>query len=303
MKKIIILSLLVLFSTVGCNSSKSSPSKVPSGTTLAKVGDSKIDSGEFVILYDKVNAGRPYGSVSKEEFLNELVRLELGYQEAKKEKLDQTPEIKFQIEATLSQALLQKNLAEKVRSINISDAEMKEYYDKNPQIRASHILLRVPPNADPKTEGEIKKKIDDIYAQAKANKKAFPELAKKYSEDPTGKRGGDLDYFSKDRMVPQFADAAFALKEIGDISPPVKTPFGWHIIELTGKQSFKDADKNVLRQTLLGEKRKNVVEEYFASLKQKYGATIYKENLEELKTAPPPAAAPLPAPAPGPKTK
>lgn len=287
---IIIISAFTLL-LGGCKA-KQNPTKLVggnlSGSTLAKVGSETIEADQFVILYDKVNAGRPFGAVSKDDFLNELVRLELGALEAKKEKIDKDSEVEFQLKATLTQALLQKHLSEKVRNINVTDAEMKEYYDKNPQIRASHILLRVAPNTDKKTEDEIKKKIDDIYKQALANKKSFPELAKKYSQDPTGKRGGDLDFFSKDRMVPQFSEVAFSLKEIGDVSGPVKTQFGWHIIQLTGKRSFKDADKNIIRQTLIAEKRKNVVEDYFASLQQKYKTTIFKDKLGELKTAPPP---------------
>ena len=89
-------------------------------------------------------------------------------------------------------------------------------------------------------------------------------------------------------MVPAFSEAAFSLKEIGDVSQPVKTQFGWHIIQLTGKRGFKDADKNIIRQTLLAEKRKKVVEDYFSSLEQKFKTTIFKDKLESLNTTPPP---------------
>ena len=285
---IVLITIPFLGACKGKENTFSLATKGSSGTTLAKVGNEKIGSDQFVVLYDKVQAGRPFGAVSKEDFLRELVRLELGALEARKEKLDQEPEVEFQLKATLTQALLQKHLSEKVKNINVTDTEMKDYYDKNPQIRASHILLRVPPNADQKSQDEIEKKIGTIYKQAIADKKSFPELAKKYSEDPTGKRGGDLDYFSKDRMVPAFSEAAFSLKEIGDVSQPVKTQFGWHIIQLTGKRGFKDADKNIIRQTLLAEKRKKVVEDYFSSLEQKFKTTIFKDKLESLNTTPPP---------------
>lgn len=291
MKHSIIIALVFIPLLAACKE-KGTPftfsAKGSSGTTLAKVGNEKIGSDKFVVLYDKVQAGRPFGAVSKGDFLKELVRLELGALEAREEKLDQEPEIEFQLKATLTQALLQKHLSDKVKNINVTDAEMKDYYDKNPQVRASHILLRVPPNADQKSQDEIKKKIDSIYKQAIADKKAFPELAKKYSEDPSGKRGGDLDYFSKDRMVPEFSQAAFSLKEIGDISQPIRTQFGWHIIQLTGKRSFKDADKNIIRQTILVEKRKKVVEDYFESLEHKFKTVIFKDKLDALSVAPPP---------------
>lgn len=291
MKKLVILFLLTLPFYSGCKNKQVqsvSGLEKTSGITLATVGNKKIKSDEFVVMYDKASAGRPLGAVSKEGFLTELIRLQLGALEAEKEQIDQNATIEFQIKATLTQALLQKHLGEKVRTMDVTEAEMKEYYEKNPQVRASHILLRIPPNSDQKTQDEIKQKTDNIYKQAITDKKSFSELAKKYSEDPTGKRGGDLDYFSKDRMVPEFSQAAFALKDVGDISQPVRTQFGWHIIQLTGKRSFKDADKNILKQTILAEKRSKAVNDYFASLEKKYKTTIYKDRLEELKAASPP---------------
>ena len=90
------------------------------------------------------------------------------------------------------------------------------------EIRASHILVE--------TEAEAK----NLYNEIK-NGKSFSEVAQAVSICPSGKNGGDLGFFGKGVMVKPFEDAAFALNEIGEISQPIETQFGWHLIQLTGK--------------------------------------------------------------------
>ena len=151
--------------------------------------------------------------------------------------------------------------AKVVSKIKIEDADTKAYYDKNPQffkkpgqIRASHILIKLEPEADEAKKSEAKKKINDIHKKAAAGED-FGELAKKYSEGPSNVKGGDLGLFGQGQMVKPFEDAAMALK-IGEISNVVETRFGYHIIKLTEKVEesvipYKDAKpriEQVLRQ-------------------------------------------------------
>ena len=89
------------------------------------------------------------------------------------------------------------------------------------EVRASHILV--------KTQDEAKKLLDEIK-----NGKAFADAAEEVSLCPSGRDGGDLGFFKRGVMVKPFEDAAFSLKEIGEISEPVQTQFGWHLIQLTG---------------------------------------------------------------------
>jgi peptidyl-prolyl cis-trans isomerase D len=122
-----------------------------------------------------------------------------------------------------------------------SKARIAQYYKDNPtrfdkkeRVRARHILIRVPPNGTKELEDEAKKKIDELAARVKKGED-FAKLAEQYSEDPGSKeRGGDLGEFTHNVMVKQFDDAAFALKP-GEVSDPVKTPFGWHIIKVEQK--------------------------------------------------------------------
>ena len=103
-----------------------------------------------------------------------------------------------------------------------------------------------------------KKKADDVYKKASAKNADFSALAKEFSEGPTKTRGGDLGFFAKGRMVPDFEKAAFAMK-IGAISKPVKTRFGWHIIKVEEKKEgrlrkFDEVKSSIAKQI---EARKN----------------------------------------------
>jgi peptidyl-prolyl cis-trans isomerase D len=107
-----------------------------------------------------------------------------------------------------------------------------EQYTTPEQVRASHILFKT----DGKDDAAVKAKAEDVLKQAKAGAD-FAELAKKYSEDESSaKNGGDLDYFSKGRMVPEFDEVAFTLQP-GQISDLVKTQFGYHIIKVVDKKA------------------------------------------------------------------
>jgi peptidyl-prolyl cis-trans isomerase D len=124
--------------------------------------------------------------------------------------------------------------------ITVTPQEIESYYNSNiqqfqapEQVRASHILLKT----DGKDEAAVKKQAEDILKQAKAPGADFAALAKKYSEDDGSKaNGGDLDYFSKGRMVPEFEQAAFSMQP-GQISDLVKSQFGFHIIKVVDKKA------------------------------------------------------------------
>ena len=127
------------------------------------------------------------------------------------------------------------NVEEVRKTISISQPELEAFYKTNlsqyqtpAQVRASHILFKT----EGKDENAVKAKAEDVLKQAKAPGADFAALAKKYSEDDSNSQnGGDLDYFGRGRMVPEFENAAFAMKT-GEISDLVKTSFGFHIIKV-----------------------------------------------------------------------
>ena len=121
--------------------------------------------------------------------------------------------------------------------VSISDEELQDYFDENREefntpktVEARHILLKVNQNAGPENVEKAKKRALDILKMARQGKD-FPDLAKQYSEGPTRDKGGYLGTFKKESMVKPFADKAFSMKA-GEISEPVRTRFGWHIIKV-----------------------------------------------------------------------
>jgi len=147
----------------------------------------------------------------------------------------------------------------------VTDGEVAEYYELHKedaftvpeQVRARHILVKVPPEADADAKAAARKQAEDLLAQVKAGGD-FAALAKDHSADPgSAAKGGDLGLFGRGRMTPTFEDAAFAL-EAGGLSDVVETPFGFHIIKVEEHQppSVKplDAVRDQIADTLRSER-------------------------------------------------
>ncbi len=162
---------------------------------------------------------------------------------------------------------------------SVSDSDVKKFYDENKKefehpemVRASHILIRVPEDASDDVVAEKKKAADAALARVATKKEDFTAVAKEVSEEPGAKEsGGDLNFFPKDRMVPEFANAAFAMKK-GDISKePVRTKFGWHIINVTdrkdsGSMPYEEV-KDQVSSYLEGGKRREAVRNVIDSIR------------------------------------
>lgn len=145
-----------------------------------------------------------------------------------------------------------------------SDAEAQDFYAKNPdkfkqeeQVRASHILIRVDDKADAATKKKAKDEIESVLKQARAGAD-FAKLAQEHSQDGSAAQGGDLNYFTKEQMVPAFSNVAFALKP-GQISDVVTTQFGYHIIKVTDHKPgrvvpYEEASAKI--KEYLGEQKK-----------------------------------------------
>jgi len=146
-------------------------------------------------------------------------------------------EFKTPLKRKIAYVLFNPTVLEK--DIKVSDSEVKQYYDDNidkytvkEQVRAEHILIGT--KLEKRSDKEAMKIVKKIQAELKKGKK-FEDLAKKYSDDKASAvKGGDLGFFTRDKMVKEFADAAFALKK-GEISKPVKSVYGYHIIKVTDR--------------------------------------------------------------------
>lgn len=170
-----------------------------------------------------------------------------------------------------------KKLLEKEGSLEVTDADVKAYYDKNKgryevkeQVRASHILFKVKSKADKEADAKARKQAEEVYEEAKKKDADFAALAKKHSQGPTASRGGDLSYFTRGRMVPEFEKVAFSMKP-GEVSKPVRTQFGWHVIKVTdkkeGRQRPFDEVKESIQKLLRNKKTRKAKAELLKTLK------------------------------------
>jgi foldase protein PrsA len=202
-------------------------------------------------------------------------------------------------EDDVKRILRQQLIVEKAvdANIHISDADVQAYLAKNhatldtpEQVRARHILV-----ADLKTA-------QDVENQLKAGAK-FEELAAKYSTDPSSKaKGGELGFFSKGQMVPAFQAAAFS-QPLNVVGPPVKSPFGYHIIEVEEKKPATVAtvanSSDKIRTLLTQQQEQAAVPTFLQSLRSKANIQITDDRLKDA-LPPIPAATPAstpPAPA------
>jgi peptidyl-prolyl cis-trans isomerase C len=159
-----------------------------------------------------------------------------------------------------------------------TEIEAKAFYDKNPDkftqgeaVRASHILIMVDQKADDATRKKAREKIDGVLKQARSGQD-FAALAKEHSQDGSAAQGGDLNFFPRKQMVPQFETAAFAL-QAGQISDVVETQFGYHIIKVTDRRAattvpFTQVSAKIV-EFLTGQKKQDRATAFIEQTKKK----------------------------------
>lgn len=178
--------------------------------------------------------------------------------------------------------MLQDEVGSKVK---VDPTEVSIFYEKNGEkfkqgerVRASHILIRVPENADEKAKAAARTKAEDVLKQVKSGQD-FGTLAKQHSEDVgSAKNGGDLGYFGQGQMVGAFERAAFGLKP-GEVSELVETPFGFHIIRVADKQAARtvplEEARPQIEQFLSNQQRQQKTQGFVEGLKNKGRVEIF----------------------------
>jgi parvulin-like peptidyl-prolyl isomerase len=234
-------------------------SNIGPDTVVLTIGDQHLTRAQFeVLLAALAQNGRPATSpAQKRQVAEQFSELETMAQEARKRKLDDSPEVK-QMMAIQADSFLANALAKKVTDdTHFTELDLRSYYNDHKsefeQAKGSHILIRfkgstVPlkPNEKDLTDAEALAKALDIRKQILAGAD-FATLAKAESDDAgSGAKGGDLGTFKHGQMVAAFDQAAFALP-VGEVSEPVKSQFGYHIIKITARdaKSFEDAKPQI----------------------------------------------------------
>lgn len=259
---------------------------------LAKIGDKKImmsDLKRMISYYDpekqKVLEQQPQ---FKATILQRIVQGMVLSKIAKDNGFDKRPDIKEQIDLMTNDLLASQYLMkEVVGKINVTEDDINLYYRAHQEefrtpemVRARHILIKVDKNASEEDKKKAKEKAEDILKRIKAGED-FVKLASELSDDPGSKsKGGDLGFFPKGRMVPDFEKVAFSLKP-NEVSDIVETPFGFHIIKVEEKkesvQEPLEKVKDKVKDKVFADFRKAKVDEFVEKAMKDAGVEL---NLE-----------------------
>jgi peptidyl-prolyl cis-trans isomerase D len=157
---------------------------------------------------------------------------------------------------------------------------------------ASHILIAVDAKASAEEKQKARAKADDILKQIRAKPASFADLAKRHSQDPgSAEKGGDLGSFKRGDMVKPFSAVAYEMK-VGDVTGPVETEYGYHIIKLTGISAGKSPSFEAMRGQLETELKRQHAGKKFAELAEQFNNTVFEQS-ESLKAAAELAKAPV----------
>ncbi len=229
---------------------------------LAKVNGTEIRQSDLMLAEEELgpSLAQMDPATKKENVLAFLIDMKIVAKAAEDKKVENNEEFKKRLAFTRNRLLMDSLLATEGKAATTDEAMKKVYEDASKQIageqevHARHILVESEDEAKAVAE-ELKKGAD------------FAELAKKKSKDPGASDGGDLGFFTKDQMVPEFSAVAFTL-EPGKISDPVKSQFGWHIIKVEEKRNRKAPEFEQVKSQIETYVTRKAQAEYVAKLRE-----------------------------------
>jgi peptidyl-prolyl cis-trans isomerase C len=220
-------------------------------TVIATVGGYDLTLGELISVRQALP--QQYQALPPEvlaeglttQLINQTILAVRAQQQGLEDRADIQARIRNERNSALADAYMREEMQARLTPEMIEQAYQERYVEPQTgegaepveEVRAAHILV------------DSREKAAEIKAEYEAGT-PFAELAQKYGTDGTKDRGGDLGYFTKADMVPEFADAAFAM-EIGTVSDPVESPFGWHLIQLNDRRDRPVPPLEEVRDTLL----------------------------------------------------
>ncbi|AOY75237.1 peptidylprolyl isomerase [Clostridium formicaceticum] len=241
---------------------------------LAVVGNREITEGDLQTIIRSLDPQRAMQFQTEEgqqRLLEEIIDQELMYLDAVDNNMPNDEAYQKELKKISENFLKQYAINQLIKDVKVDDKEIEDYYEnhkeyfRNPAAaKASHILV----DTEEKAESILKEINEGL---------SFEEAASKYSSCPSKAQGGNLGEFSKGKMVPEFEEAVFNMEK-GEISKPVKTQFGYHLIKLFDrkKEDTKTLSevKDRLTQQLLGQKQQQLYLEKVEGLRNKYTVTM-----------------------------
>jgi peptidyl-prolyl cis-trans isomerase C len=248
--------------------------------TVIKMGNDEIKNSEVIDTWKGLFPGgsapdfNSFDENIRQNVLRGLASERLIYNEAIKAGYDKDPEVKKRIASVEKQVIMQGFMENKAKNL-VTDEQLRAAYAEKAaamkgqeEVKARHILVT--------SEDEAKK----LHEQIKKGGD-FEKLAKEKSTDKgSGANGGELGWFTKERMVPEFAEASFKLKK-GEISAPIKSEFGWHIIQVEDRRPLQLASFEDMKESLKGELANKAVQSYVEGLLKKADIKYYTADGKE----------------------
>lgn len=242
----------------------------PAGQVLAQVGGKPITEEDVTRFIQAMGRnGQAYNNPKgRAAVLEQMIAQRLFLLDAQRNLYEREPAFKAQLAAVKEQLLMEYAITKCIQSVRVTEEEVRAYYDAHKDdlqaeesVNASHILV------------DSEEKANSILADIRAGKISFEDAARQYSTCPSGKQGGSLGDFARGQMVPEFDQAVFALQE-GELTGPVKTQFGYHLIRMNKKNeatpiSYTDI-REELYQQVMQEKQQEAYQKKINQLKILY---------------------------------
>ena len=277
MKKHLIFASLLLSSIMSVAQTTDDP-------VIMTVAGVDVPRSEFEYSFNKNNTDGVIDKKSVDEYVDLFINYKLKVQAALDARIDTTQAFKTEFAQYRDQ---------QVRPTFVTEADMlaeahkvynqtKENIGPDGLVRAFHILVKVDQKASKEEQDKAKQRIDSIYNALKAGAN-FEEVAKKVSDCPSKSRGGDLNWFGRRQMVKEFEDAAFALQP-GELSKPVLSPFGWHVILMKERKQlepFEFHEKNIMRFIEQRGAREAITDRKLQALVKESNGALNKEQILE----------------------
>lgn len=245
-------------------------SKVLATVNGVAIRESDVEAMVAALMQHGQNVNNEQG---RKMVLEQLISKKLLLLDAQKNLFEYDPEFKKELEMVKNDLLVNFVMKKTMEKVNVTDAEVKEYYEKNKEslvegekVGASHILV------------DSEEKANELLVKINNKEISFEDAARAESSCPSSETGGNLGEFTRGQMVPEFDEACFSMS-VGEIKGPVKTQFGYHLIKLNSKAEAKpmefDAIKDQLKGSLLQEKQQDAYKSKLNQLQILYPVDRY----------------------------
>lgn len=219
------------------------------GVVIAYLLDREVERRDIEVESSEIDR-------ALEEF-NQMMEAQAGDQLGQMQALMEQQGIDEQVlREQAERQLAIEELVGESRDLSVSDQDVRDFYDRNAahlqqedeQVRARHILLNVDDSVDGQEE-EKRQQIEELAEQLQNGDADFAELAREHSDGPSADSGGDLGYFTREQFMPEFTEAAFEM-EPGEISEPVRSDLGWHVIRVEDRREDGSVPFEEMRETI-----------------------------------------------------